>query len=255
MNQRYNPDIHHRRSIRLRNYDYAQEGLYFVTICVQNRECLFGEIRGGDGGECRGKARLAPTHPIPTLAPTCPTPTMVLNEIGRIAHDEWLKTAELRKNVRLHNFVVMPNHFHAIVEIVHCENATGNYIVPVDNDAHTITVPAPPIRARRALPLHAPPQQNAPSQQPAPPQHEINRTNELPQTRFQNQGKNTLSAIVGSFKSAVTKNLHERELHFAWQRGFYEHVIRDYNEYARIDEYIGNNPARWNTDCFYKSDI
>ena len=41
---KYNPDIHHRRSIRLRNYDYTQAGAYFVTICVQHRECLFGEI-------------------------------------------------------------------------------------------------------------------------------------------------------------------------------------------------------------------
>jgi len=44
----YNPDIHHRRSIRLKGYDYSQEGLYFATICVQNRKCLFGEIRNGD---------------------------------------------------------------------------------------------------------------------------------------------------------------------------------------------------------------
>jgi REP element-mobilizing transposase RayT len=43
---------------------------------------------------------------------------MILNEMGQIAYDEWLKTAELRPNVQLHNFVVMPNHFHAIVEIV-----------------------------------------------------------------------------------------------------------------------------------------
>jgi hypothetical protein len=43
----YNPEIHHRRSIRLKGYDYSQAGLYFVTICTQNRECLFGEIRRG----------------------------------------------------------------------------------------------------------------------------------------------------------------------------------------------------------------
>ena len=44
----YNPNIHHRRSIRLKEYDYSQNGAYFVTICVQNRECLFGEIVDGE---------------------------------------------------------------------------------------------------------------------------------------------------------------------------------------------------------------
>ena len=43
----YNPDIHHRRSIRLPDYDYSQAGYYFITICVQNRECLLGEIKNG----------------------------------------------------------------------------------------------------------------------------------------------------------------------------------------------------------------
>ena len=42
---KYNPNIHHRRSIRLKGYDYAQNGVYFINICVQNRECLFGEIK------------------------------------------------------------------------------------------------------------------------------------------------------------------------------------------------------------------
>jgi REP element-mobilizing transposase RayT len=84
----YHPDLHHRRSIRLPDYDYSQQGLYFVTICVQDRECLFGKI---DESE------------------------MILNEIGKIVRNEWLKTAELRPNVKLHEFVVMPNHFHAIL--------------------------------------------------------------------------------------------------------------------------------------------
>ena len=88
---KYNPDIHHRRSIRLRNYDYAQ-GLYFITLCVKNRICFFGEIINGK---------------------------MQLNESGEIVHNEWLKTTELRPNVQLHEFVVMPNHFHTVFEITH----------------------------------------------------------------------------------------------------------------------------------------
>lgn len=94
----YNPDIHHRpfdtahgrRSIRLKDYDYSQSGAYFVTVCTQNRECLFGEITDGE---------------------------MVLNEFGKIVADEWIKTGEIRDEIELDAWVVMPNHFHGIVII------------------------------------------------------------------------------------------------------------------------------------------
>ena len=84
----YNPDIHHRHSIRLQDYDYSQAGAYFVTICTWQRDCLFGEIVNGE---------------------------MVLNDMGRIVVDEWEKTATVRKNVILDEFVIMPNHFHGII--------------------------------------------------------------------------------------------------------------------------------------------
>lgn len=83
----YNPDIHHRQSIRLKNYDYSQAGAYFVTICAWQRECLFGEIVNG---------------------------VMVLNEVGRIVAEEWERTAQIRSSIDLDVFSVMPNHFHAI---------------------------------------------------------------------------------------------------------------------------------------------
>ncbi|MDR6195380.1 transposase [Siphonobacter sp. SORGH_AS_0500] len=87
---RYNPAIHHRRSIRLKGYDYSQAGLYFITICVQNRECLFGEILKGE---------------------------LFLNEAGQMVVSQWSALPERFKNIVLHEFVVMPNHFHAILEI------------------------------------------------------------------------------------------------------------------------------------------
>ena len=92
---KYNPDIHHRRSIRLKGYDYSQAGAYFVTICANDRECLFGEIV-----EMIGEHR-----------------EMVLNEFGRIVKDEWVRSAEIRSEIELGEFVVMPNHFHGIVHI------------------------------------------------------------------------------------------------------------------------------------------
>jgi putative transposase len=90
MNADYNPEIHHRRSIRLRGYDYSQAGAYFLTICTFQRTCLFGENSDG---------------------------TVKLSDIGKIAEEEWIKTAEVRKYVELDAFVVMPNHVHGILVI------------------------------------------------------------------------------------------------------------------------------------------
>ena len=82
------PSKHRRRSIRLQGYDYSWAGAYFVTVCAHDRACLFGDLVNGD---------------------------MRLNDAGKIVWDEWLRTGDIRSNVELDVFVVMPNHFHAIV--------------------------------------------------------------------------------------------------------------------------------------------
>lgn len=90
---KFDSQIQHRRSIRLKEYDYGQTGAYFVTIVTQGRECLFGEITNDE---------------------------MKLSRFGEIAHAEWFKTAELRSNVKLwgDEFVVMPNHIYGIIWII-----------------------------------------------------------------------------------------------------------------------------------------
>ena len=84
---KYNPKIHHRHSIRLPDYDYSQEGLYFITICVQNHECLFGEIANGE---------------------------MQLNDLGKTLETICYELPQHYENVHLETFVIMPNHFHGI---------------------------------------------------------------------------------------------------------------------------------------------
>ena len=79
-----------RRSIRLPGYDYASAGWYFVTICCKDRAHLFGEIHDGE---------------------------MVLNEVGRVVEGCWLETEAIRSNCRIHDYIIMPNHFHGIIEI------------------------------------------------------------------------------------------------------------------------------------------
>ncbi len=87
---KYNPQMHRRRSIRLKGYDYSQAGAYFITICTPNRECLFGDIVDGK---------------------------MRINDAVDIIADEWLETAEIRNEIELDEWVMMPNHFHGIVVI------------------------------------------------------------------------------------------------------------------------------------------
>jgi REP element-mobilizing transposase RayT len=87
----YNADARHRRSIRLRGYDYSRGGAYFITVCTHQRECLLGEV-------VDEQIRLSP--------------------YGQIILEDWLRTADLRSEARLDTFVVMPNHFHTIVMFV-----------------------------------------------------------------------------------------------------------------------------------------
>lgn len=86
----YNPDIHHRRSIRLREFDYSSIGGYFITTCVQNRECLFGNIVDD---------------------------VMLLNDAGRLVKSAWNGLPERFPSIELDVFVAMPNHVHFIVNI------------------------------------------------------------------------------------------------------------------------------------------
>ena len=82
---------HQRRSIRLKDYDYSQAGAYFVTMCTDKKECVFGDIVNGE---------------------------MVLNEYGKVVEEEWYRSAAIRREIELDAFVVMPNHIHGIVVIV-----------------------------------------------------------------------------------------------------------------------------------------
>ncbi len=98
---KYDPNKHHRRSIRLKGYDYAQAGAYFVTIVAHQRECLFGEVVDGE---------------------------MVLNEYGRIVEKWWNQIPVHFPNVEICAFVIMPNHVHGIIVIT--DNGRGAVSAP-----------------------------------------------------------------------------------------------------------------------------
>lgn len=98
-----------RRSIRLRGYDYTRAGAYFVTICTQNGECLFGDIVDGE---------------------------MRLNQFGEIVRNEWMKSAQIRRELELDVFVIMPNHVHGIVVVANHVDRQKNHWVHLSPDSN-----------------------------------------------------------------------------------------------------------------------
>jgi putative transposase len=94
----YDPNRHHRRSIRLKGYDYSQAGAYFITLCTQDRACLFGKVVNGE---------------------------MRLNDAGRMVLAEWHRLPERFPQVVLDAFVVMPNHVHGILVITDPASTVG----------------------------------------------------------------------------------------------------------------------------------
>lgn len=88
----FDANKHHRRSTRLQGYDYTQNGAYLVTICTSERSCLFGQVT--DAGE------------------------MLLSTLGCVVEENWHKSAEIRKEIILDAFIVMPNHIHGIIMVI-----------------------------------------------------------------------------------------------------------------------------------------
>ncbi len=190
----FNPNIHHRRSTRLKGFDYAEAGLYFITVCCHGRACSFGNIENDE---------------------------MILNEFGRIAHNEWLKTTAIRSNVELHDFVIMPNHIHGIIQIIHTPRR-GVLNTPTLNTHENQGVCNTLMQQGVCnTPLRSPSQ--------------------------------TIGAIIRGYKSSVTKQLNL--IGFTgqlWQRNYYEHIIRNNRSYLHISKYIFDNPKNWQDDVFFQ---
>ena len=98
---KYNPDVHHRHSIRLKDYDYSNGGMYYITICTQNRECILSEIVGADSISAQ----------------------LTLTNVGEMINNVYLNLENQFKNIKLHDYIIMPNHIHGIVEICASERA------------------------------------------------------------------------------------------------------------------------------------
>jgi len=159
----------HRRSNRLKGYDYSSPGSYFVTICTHNRKNSFGRIE-------KGKVQL--------------------NEFGRIGDKYWKKLLTHFSDVEIDTYVVMPNHVHAIITLAE----------------------------EKVLPPHT-----------------------LPE----------LGQVVAYYKYQSTKNINlarEKPNHRVWQRSYFDHIIRNNKELRSYQQYILENPLKWELDEYFAVD-
>ncbi len=188
---KYNANIHHRRSIRLKGYDYSRAGLYFVTICVQNRKCLFGEIPTATDTVVGADLRVCP------------------NDAGQMVEKWYYELEHKFPDVKCHEMVVMPNHFHCIIEII------------VRSD----------LRVCPDLGEHQPMQLG---EHTGSPLHVV----------IQWFKTMTTNEYIRGVKNKNWQPFDKK----LWQRNYYEHIIRNENAYERISKYIIENPVKWNDD-------
>ena len=144
---------------------------------------------------------------------------MELSEIGIFAQQYWYKIAEHFPFVILDSFVVMPNHIHGILILDKHDDMENPHDFTVEKDFDS------------EVNLITPGQQ-----------------------RFKNQGKNSVSSIIGSYKSAVSNQAHRVKANFGWQTRFYDHIVQSDREFKMIQQYIDDNPANWGKDKYFGED-
>jgi putative transposase len=212
----FDREKHHRRSIRLKGFDYTLDNVFFVTICSYQKECIFGSISNG---------------------------AMVLNEQGKNVQRAWLETAAKRSNIHLDEFVIMPNHFHGIIWIVDdtLRRGTACRAPNVSCAPETVSM----VRNRSVRYGHGTP---CPYDQNNAPAFDMNCE------RFGRPVSRSLPTVIRSFKSASGKYVNEvRDSPGTpvWQRNYYERIIRDDDELQRSRDYIRCNPENWQSDEEY----
>ena len=208
-------------SHRMPEWDYSGNGVYFITLVTQNRECNLGVIENNK---------------------------MNLSGFGKIVEGEWLKSFEIRHELYLDEYIIMPNHLHAIVILDKTENkrfidlhdtfygiySAGTHGTHGTHDTHVET------HGRASLP----------SSQSSSQPPKLNRKSQ------------SISSFVAGFKSAVNAKIddfidennldipkYNRNNHF-FQPNYHDHIIRNYSSYKRIKKYIISNPFKWDNDRF-----
>jgi len=224
-------NLPNRKQIRLKKYDYSLPGWYYVTICTQNRENLFGDI---------GNQK------------------MIINDAGKMIDKWYLKIPDRFKNVTLDTYRIMPNHLHGIIVIngqthgfASCGQTHG--FAPTGVNPNRIANPVvgadPCVGPRMTMPDPCVgPRMTMPDPCVGP-----RMTMPDPCVGRRNQ---TLFKTIRWFKTMATNQYIRNVKNNEWkpfnkhlfQRNYYEHIIRNETELAKIRRYIKSNPEIWERD-------
>lgn len=180
-------------SNRIRGWDYGGNGCYFITVVTAFRQELFGEIIENE---------------------------MVLNDFGKILYDEFFKSFDIRKELYLGEFVIMPNHWHAIIILdrAYCYNLF-NANVPSENQSDYFST----IRKSKSI------------------------------SSFVSSLKSSVITQIDNFIDIKHLRIDKfNKLNPLWQSNYYDHIIRTEEEYQMISNYIKTNPEKWGDDMFSK---
>lgn len=182
-------DKYRSESHRLKGWNYANPSIYFITICTQNRLYIFSEINDG---------------------------ILILNENGRIVENEIMKSIEIRQNMIFHNYVIMPNHVHFLIEILNVDMQVVDTHSSAYNNNYT-----------------------------------DNDTTHTHSSAYLRRMPKSISSFVAIFKSVTTKqinNLQNTPNEKIWQNNYHDHIVRNENSFNHIATYIENNPFNWEND-------
>ena len=205
--------VYKRRTIRLKEYDYTQAGMYFVTVCVQDKKCLFGDVENGE---------------------------MLLNEAGRMIDKWWQKLPDKYDEITIDEYCIMPNHIHGIINnvgAIPCNRPNKECNIPNKennrpNKKYNYT------NYKKGENMVSPVRKNIIPNDYAGLGKYVSWVKRMSTNEYIRNVKNN------------NWLLFDKRL---WQRNYYEHIIQNEKDLYRIREYIMHNPAQWDKDEYYLS--
>ena len=206
---KFDPEKHHRRSIRLPNYNYGQAGAYFVTMCTYKKQGWFGDVKRGE---------------------------MQLNLIGQIVVQEWLKSSAIRQEIELDEWVLMPNHLHGIVWIQDQDQGRCDRNKELNQEGLRIEE------------LNQEDLRNKELNQEDLRNKKLNQEGLRRKPLQSGSLGSFINGFKSSVIRRVNLIRYHSDLPF-WQRNYYESIIRDETHLINIKEYIRNNPQNWEDDA------
>ena len=208
---KYDPEIHHRRSIRLKGYDYSQSGFYYITLCCQDREHFFGEIIDDE---------------------------MVLNDAGKMV-EKWFHELENKfTDIRCDEMVVMPNHCHFIVNNIGGKTVGADLCVCPYSDSPTVETTVGPLGEHVGSPQRPVPGEPSGGPLGASLGEHVGSPLRSVVQWFKTM---TTNEYIRGVKNIGWRRFNGK----LWQRNYWEHVVRNEKSLENIRNYIINNPAKW----------